>query len=75
MKYLIVVIALALSACGGMKVVSATSKTVVINVPFDTGVSEPLQLAEKECKKHGLSAVLVKTTSPTSSEYVFECVR
>jgi hypothetical protein len=69
MKYLIVVIALALTACGTAGIKSESTNTIVVD---ENGLERAIPLAEGACKRKGLSSHVVKSDE-VLGRYVFEC--
>lgn len=70
-------IALALVAAGvagcATEVISSSPRTVVVRGP-DGAIAKAQELAEAECAKHGRHSRLIARPSPTSAEFVFDCV-
>lgn len=76
MRYLMIVLALAMASCASEKITMATGRTVVVRAGFpDMGVEKALALADSECAKRDLSARVQQLTSPNTDKYIFECVR
>lgn len=65
--------ALALTGCAA-KVVSSSPRTVVVSAP-DNSVAEAQGLADAECRKHQRFARLIERPSPTSDQFIFDCVQ
>lgn len=64
---------LLLAGCAA-KVISSSPRSVVITAP-DAAVAESQSMADAECRKHGRFARLVRSPSPTSNQFVFDCVQ
>ena len=76
MKYIMIVLALAMTSCATEKITMATGRTVVVRAGFpDMGVEKALLLADSECAKRDLSARVQQLTSPNTDKYIFECVK
>jgi len=76
MRYLMIVLALAMTSCASEKITMTTGRTVVVRAGFpDMGVEKALALADGECAKRGLSARVQLMTSPNTDKYIFECVK
>lgn len=69
---LVVICVVMLSGCAA-KVVSSSARTVVVRAP-DLAIAESQALADAECKQHGRYARLIARPSPTSAEFVYDCV-
>lgn len=65
--------AVAMLAGCASQVVSSSPRTVVIRAG-DLRIQESQDLADKECAKHQRFARLVARPTPTSSEFVYDCV-
>lgn len=72
------VVAIAFACCAltgcAAKVVSSSPRTVVIAAP-DAAVAEAQTLADAECRKYDRPhARLLRSPSPTSNQFVYDCV-
>jgi uncharacterized protein YcfL len=58
------------------QVTSVGGRTVIVKAGFpDMGIEQALILAEEECNKKAMSAVVQSVTSPFTDRYMFYCVK
>jgi len=75
MRFSIVFLAVALTACGGLKlaqVTSANARTVTVEL-LAGETKDALKLADSECAKHGRVARMAGKL-PDSNDLLFDCV-
>lgn len=64
--------AVLLAGCAA-KVVSSSPRSVIISAG-DARVQEAQDMADKECAKNGRFAKITARPSPTSDQFLFDCV-
>lgn len=70
MKLLVLLLVAALSGCAAT-VLSSTERTVIVKARFQD-IAEAQELANAECKTHGLYAKM--SGKATINQFVFDCV-